>query len=191
MWEGSCPGAEGWTRSLKHLLCAGWVASLCWERVDGRSEGPSSQELKVLTSRVTRCFPEYPCQVCCDSTLLVSASGDPMSKQCQQRGILLTQVTASPDGSVSRHSWVQGPQKMSPDLFLSECLVSSSLPWLSSFSSSGGLWKLQAHGEVAEKGFRLRLKSSFCHCLALQRWGSCFTSQCFSFLICTFLMGLS
>lgn len=75
-------------------------------------------------------------------------------------GNLLTQVTSSSEGPVFRHSCVQELKDVTRPLPLSECLFFSSLPWLLSFSSSCGLWKLQAHGELAEKGFRVWLKSS-------------------------------
>lgn len=76
-----------------------------------------------------------------------------------------------------RNSWIQRSPKMLSDLFLCAFLLSFAMASL--FSSSRGLWKLQAHGEVAEEGLRVglwsrtvHLRSSFCCFLALRPWES-------------------
>lgn len=82
MWEGPCPGAEGWTRSLKTPNVLQIEDLPCREREGRRCEGPF-REHKVLRNSDPWCSPEFPCQTCCD----------PQWAEIQSKQEILTQVT--------------------------------------------------------------------------------------------------
>ena len=76
VWEGYCPRAEGWTRSLKippvHLAGGLAVPREYRQRVP---DGPSPWELTALRNRVTLCASWFACVRCAVSLSSVCVSG--------------------------------------------------------------------------------------------------------------------